>query len=122
MAGENDLSIRRTFLAHERTLMAWIRTSTSLISFGFATYKFFEYLKEAEPVKPYPHLLGPREFALIMISLGVIALVIAAIQNVRTMKEMRENFGEMHRSLAGGLAIVLSVIGIVFLTVVWFRK
>ena len=30
----------RTRLAYERTLMAWVRTATSLISFGFTIYKF----------------------------------------------------------------------------------
>jgi uncharacterized membrane protein YidH (DUF202 family) len=29
-----DLSAERTYLAHERTLMAWTRTAASLISFG----------------------------------------------------------------------------------------
>ena len=37
------LAADRTWLADERTLMAWIRTATSLISFGFTIYKFFEF-------------------------------------------------------------------------------
>ena len=40
------LAVDRTRLAYERTLMAWTRTATSLISFGFTIYKFFEYLRE----------------------------------------------------------------------------
>src|SRR4030095_4895232 len=43
-----SLAVQRTFLAHERTLMAWVRTSASLISFGFTIYKFFAYLVETE--------------------------------------------------------------------------
>jgi uncharacterized membrane protein YidH (DUF202 family) len=38
----DDLSIKRTRLSYDRTLMAWIRTATSLISFGFTIYKFFD--------------------------------------------------------------------------------
>ena len=44
------LAVERTRLAYERTLMAWTRTATSLISFGFTIYKFFQYLREDRPV------------------------------------------------------------------------
>jgi putative membrane protein len=36
-----------TRLAYEeRTLMAWVRTATSLISFGFTIFNFFRFLRE----------------------------------------------------------------------------
>ena len=40
--------------------MAWVRTATSLITFGFTLYKFFFYLQEQEPAKHAEQLLGPR--------------------------------------------------------------
>jgi len=36
------LAVDRTWLAHERTMLAWVRTAASLISFGFTIYKFFQ--------------------------------------------------------------------------------
>ena len=36
------LALDRTWLAHERTMLAWVRTAASLISFGFTIYKFFQ--------------------------------------------------------------------------------
>ena len=39
------LAISRTILAHDRTLMAWVRTSTSMTSFGFTIYTFFQYVR-----------------------------------------------------------------------------
>jgi len=75
LAGE--LALKRTLLAHQRTLMAWIRTSASMISFGFTMYKFFEYLTTAESIRPAHHLFGPRAFGTGMILVGVIALVLA---------------------------------------------
>jgi uncharacterized membrane protein YidH (DUF202 family) len=38
-----ELAVERTWLAHERTLMAWVRTATFMISFGFTIYKFFQF-------------------------------------------------------------------------------
>ena len=37
-----SLAFERTFLAHERTQKAWVRTALSLISFGFGIAKFFD--------------------------------------------------------------------------------
>jgi hypothetical protein len=36
------LAFERTRGAYERTLMAWVSTGASLITFGFAAYKFFQ--------------------------------------------------------------------------------
>jgi len=35
-----QMALDRIWLAHERTLMAWVRTAASMISFGFTIYKF----------------------------------------------------------------------------------
>ena len=74
------LAVERTRLAHERTLMAWVRTATSLISFGFTIYKAFEYLRQREP-DVAQGVLGPRNFALVLIGLGVGALLLATVQH-----------------------------------------
>ncbi|BBX71585.1 YidH family protein [Mycolicibacterium psychrotolerans] len=42
------LAAKRTHLAEERTLMAWVRTATSLIAFGFTIYQVFRYLASSE--------------------------------------------------------------------------
>jgi len=40
-----ELTKERNRLAADRTLMAWIRSSLSLIGFGFGIGKVYEYLK-----------------------------------------------------------------------------
>ena len=111
-----DLAVDRTRLAHERTLMAWVRTATSLITFGFTIYKFFQFLREKGEV--HNHLLGPREFALLMIGIGLTALFLATVQQRREMKTLRRSYPAVPYSLATVLAALISILGILaFITV-----
>ena len=115
------LATDRTRLAHDRTLMAWVRTSTSLISFGFTIYKFFQYLREQNSV-PHDRVLGPREYALLMISVGVVALLFATVQHRRDMKVLRAHYPEVPYSLVTVLAGLMSLLGILALLAVIFRQ
>ena len=119
-------ALERTRLAHERTLLAWVRTATSLISFGFTIYKFFQYLREANPVPGGTHrLLDPRAVALVMISLGIVALVCATLEQRRSMKRLRDTYpdhGPIPRSLATVVAGVLAGLGVIGLVLVFFRQ
>jgi len=115
----NQLAVDRTRLAHDRTLMAWVRTATSLISFGFTIYKFFQYLQEKSP-GPNERLFGPRQFALVMIGIGLLALALATVQHRRDMVRIREMYPDVPSSMATILAGFLSILGIVaFVTVVF---
>ena len=116
-----QLAAERTRLAHDRTLMAWVRTSTSLISFGFTIYKFFQYMQE-KGTGAQERLLGPRRFALLMISIGVIALALATWQHRRDMRALRAVHPEVPYSLATVLAGLMSVLGVITLLAVIFRQ
>ena len=113
------LALDRTFLAHERTLMGWIRTSGSLISFGFTIYNFFLYMASIEG-KATQRAFGPREFALAMIGLGIAVLGLAAIQHGRDIRQMELDYGKPYRSLAGKLAAMVSLLGVGLLVIVLF--
>ena len=115
-------AIERTRLAHERTLLAWVRTATTLISFGFTLYKFFEYLEQRGPNFARGHWLTAREFGLGMISIGLMALLIATVQHVRDVVRLRSIHPQVPYSLATILALFLSVLGFAALIVVIFRR
>lgn len=106
------MAIDRTRLAHERTLMAWVRTATSLISFGFTIYKFFQ-LEIKNDGADRSHLFGPREFALAMITIGLVALMLSTIQHRRDMRAMRAEYGPVPYSTAAVVAGLISALGIV---------
>jgi putative membrane protein len=117
-----ELSLNRTFMAYERTLMAWIRTSTSLISFGFSIYKFFQYLVESGRALRPDRLFGAREFAISMISIGIIALGIAVVEHRHDWKILEETYGRKHRSLANKLALIIFVVGLFALLLALLHK
>jgi putative membrane protein len=106
----NQLALDRTRLAYERTLMAWVRTATSLISFGFTIYKFFEYLKGERPLPD--RWFGPREFALLMIGTGLIALFLATVEHRRHLQTLRSHYGPMPYSLAAVVAVLIAILGL----------
>ena len=119
---QTKLSIERTYLAHERTLMAWVRTSTSLISFGFTIYKFFQYLRESEQAK-HLGMVGPREFALMMISIGILALVFATVGHRRNLHELKAQYGVASpSSLTTWVAGLIGLLGLLLLVAVIFRQ
>jgi putative membrane protein len=98
--------------------MAWIRTSTSLISFGFTIYKFFEYVVEAAKLPLDRRGLGPRGFALSMIGLGVVTLVVATFQQRKDMNILEKEYGIQRASFAIKLAAGVSVAGFALLAIV----
>jgi putative membrane protein len=103
------LAFDRTRLAHDRTMLAWVRTATSLITFGFSFYKFFTF--EAKSAAP-TSVIGPREFALIMIGLGLFSLLLATIQHRRERTALIAQDPAVPRSQAATLAAVIAVLGI----------
>ena len=112
------LAVERTRLAHERTLMAWVRTAVSLISFGFTIYKFFQFDLEKQQLHG---LVGPRGFGMMMISIGLGALLLSALEHRRNLQSMRARYGHVPRSTASVVAGLVSLLGIVALAVVTLR-
>ena len=117
------LAVERTRLAHERTLIAWLRTAISMISFGFTIYKFFQAQADhgAAAVK---RLLGPREFALVMIGIGLVALVLAAYQHRQSMTRLRAESDRITVPISIGMvvAVLFSVLGALAFAAVLFRE
>ena len=118
------LALERTRLAHDRTLMAWVRTATSLISFGFTIYKFFQYLREGQKDVP-ARLLGPREFAIGMIGLGVAALILATIEYRAQMKKLERDYSEYGPtppSPSTAVAAAVGIFGVIVMMLVLFHQ
>jgi putative membrane protein len=115
------LAYERTILAHERTLMAWLRTAVSLITFGFTIYKFFALELGTKAPARVHQVIGPRQFAILMIAIGLFALVIATLQNIQYRKSLRKESKEAGYSLSSLVAAMISALGLLAMAAVLFR-
>jgi putative membrane protein len=77
---------QRNRLAADRTLMAWIRTSLSLIGFGIG--KVYEYLKSVGLHDSVDPIRSTLIFGSSFIGLGMLALIAAVIQHTRILQRL----------------------------------
>jgi putative membrane protein len=77
-------------LANERTFLAWIRTSISMIVFGFVVAKFGITLREVLPTQ----YRGPNESGLSLaigvgfMSMGIFMALVSTVRYRSTMKQL----------------------------------
>jgi putative membrane protein len=109
------LALVRTAFSSQRSLMAWMRTSVSLYTFGFSITKFTEYLgQEGQDFEDSgsPYLLGP-----ILIAMGIVAIVLAVFEHTKRIRRMKQlGLPDVSRPYLPTIAaLALLVIGIVTL-------
>ncbi|MGH9480677.1 MAG: YidH family protein [Terriglobales bacterium] len=107
----NQLAFERTWLAQERTLMAWVRTALSFITFGFGVYKFFEY-EQQQAIHRLHHLLSPRDFGILIMSIGMFGLTMALVEHQRQVKPLEAAFGLKRTSTAAVVGTMVALFGI----------
>ena len=85
-----ELARERSREAADRTLMAWVRTSLTLIGFGFGFGKFHGYLQTAG----LRHKIDPIHSMLIFggsfIILGIFGLFAAVFQHWRVLRRLED--------------------------------
>ena len=115
-----ELALERTRVAYERTMMAWIRTATSLITFGFSVYKFFQIVREEGGRTA--HLIGSRQFGLLLVSIGLASLALATVEYRQNIRMLGAQYEGRPRSLAVIVAALISILGILAISVMIFRQ
>ena len=113
------LAFDRTWAAYERTMLAWVRTATSLITFGFSVYKFFQILRADSPEANY--LMGAREFGILLVTIGLASLSVATFEYRQNMRRLGTEYQGLPRSLAVIVAALLSILGVVAVSLMIFR-
>ncbi len=111
----NELAKERNRAAAERTMMAWIRTCLSLISFGFGLDKIIGAINRSRFGGSDHASLSVRLVAIDFVLIGILAMAAATRQHLRTLKLIRrDDFVYVdQRSITVFTAIALTIIGIV---------
>ena len=91
-SASNHFAWLRTRLALERTLMAWVRTCTALIGFGFTIVQFLQRLSSTEGVAEALRPHAPRYLGLALIGSGIAGLLISVVQYRRLVAYLDTEF------------------------------
>jgi putative membrane protein len=115
----------RIYMAAERTFLAWLRTGIALMGFGFVVARFGLFLRELaasnEPTK-LPHAGFSLPVGILLIALGIIVNVVAAIRHRRCVRaidrgEFRQTFGSAFGLWLAGLLALIGLVVAVYLAV-----
>ena len=114
-----DMARLRTSMASDRTLMAWVRTALSMISFGFTIYKFFQYLYDSRPNEEVPH--SARNLALVLTALAALGIVAGLFEHRHTTTQLgRLPARSFWSSFPVMMAIAIATIAaVMFVSALW---
>jgi len=106
-----DQGEMRTIMGADRTLMAWIRTGLSMISFGFTIYKFLEGAAPRDGgVLSHPE--SPQRVGLFLCALGTMSIVLGTWDYWQTLQDLnRAEHFRLGRPVLF-IALVMSLAGV----------
>ena len=117
MGTSERLALMRTILAADRSLMAWVRTALSLISFGFTIFKFLG----SDPSHLGLRENTPRNAGLFLIAVGTVSLILGMIENWRTMTDLRTSYGPIAWRIPMFTGAAIALLGILLFLAGIFR-
>lgn len=97
--------------------MAWIRTSTSLIAFGFTIFQFLGNRRASN----HDTIASPQLVGVTMILIGIVTLVLANLQHRQQSRAIHLEDPNLPYSLAGVISGLIMVLGLLALVAVVWR-
>jgi putative membrane protein len=89
--------------------MAWVRTSLSLLSFGFTIYKI---LKEVGGDKNINVAVTPETAGLFLAGMGTLAMVMGTVDYWHTLRELNQDARFSFRRPQLVMATVMTMVGV----------
>lgn len=105
-------------MAADRTMMAWVRTALSMLSFGFTIYKFLE---DIEGKRKFGGQDLPQHIGLFLAGVGTLSILLGTLEYWDTLKELNriEMFSLRRPVLL--IALVMSCAGVALFVSIAFR-
>ena len=117
-----ESAVFNTKFAAERTMMAAVRTSLSLIGFGFTIFKFFESVVHAVGPEGLIRINAPKRVGATLVSIGLFVLIASMAQHWRFLKELSQETNQRFpKSISLITALLLSLTGSVILVTMLVR-
>ena len=105
-----DLGAMRTIMAADRTLMAWIRTSLGLLTFGYTLYKVLQDLQAVD--KDLIHGTTPRNAGVFLTVAGTVALILGILEYCGTLRLLRRHYIFRLSRPSLIMSVVMAMVGV----------
>lgn len=115
---------QREHQANERTFLAWLRTSISLIGFGLAIARFGLFLRQSQTVTtqnlvPNNTQINSEFLGMSLIIAGLIIVGLAALRYNRVYRQIEQGNYQPSRFTIWLISGVIALLGILSLPLVW---
>lgn len=126
MANKNRESRLREHLANERTFLAWLRTSISLIGFGLAITRFSLFLRQlqtttVQKVAKNYSIFNSENLGLCLVIVGVIVIALAAWRYNRVFRQIERADYRPSRLFIWFLSTTVMLVGILSIPLLLMR-
>ncbi|MEA5594427.1 YidH family protein [Rivularia sp. UHCC 0363] len=127
MANQNRDSRLREHLANERTFLAWLRTSISLIGFGLAIARFSLFLRQLQTttapqtVENNP-IFNSENLGLSLVIVGIIVIALAAWRYNRVFRQIERADYRPSRVFIWFLSIIVMLLGVLSIPLLVTRQ
>lgn len=126
MANKNRESRLREHLANERTFLAWLRTSISLIGFGLAITRFSLFLRQlqtttVQKVAQSNSIFNSENLGLSLVIVGVIVIALGAWRYNRVFRQIERADYRPSRLFIWFLSTTVMLVGILSIPLLLMR-
>jgi len=113
--GRRSSDKQREHQANERTYLAWLRTSISLIGFGFAIARFGIFLQQLDGVQEATTntpVFSSRLIGTSLVGFGVFSIIIAAWRYNQAFMQIEHGRYKPNRSVIWILSAMVTALGL----------
>lgn len=92
-------------LSAERSLMSWVRTSLSMIGFGFSIYAFLQSLMQ-KGISFTMTPEGPRRIGIFLLALGVCSILFGSVEYIHIARQIYK----LHKVTIDIFSLIISLL------------